>query len=309
MIDILLATYNGEKYLSEQIESIFDQTFVDWKLLIHDDGSKDNTVSIIKAYQEKYPEKIIFLDDKMQTGGAKNNFSYLLEYSNAEYIMFCDQDDVWFRDKIESTYTAMKREECKRPDIPLLVHTDLEIVDKQLKCLHKSFLNYIGLDPSLGMKINYLLCQNCVTGCTVLINKKLKEICGKIPKDALMHDWWLALVASCFGNIIFVNKQTLAYRQHEFNTLGAQKFNLKTLCRGGFRYVKNKFKILDLTIKQAKAFMINYSDISPYNANIDIIKEYVHIKEKSFLARKRILVHYAFFRQGYMKNILWLLMV
>ena len=108
-IYILLATYNGEKYLKEQLDSLFEQTNQHWTLWIHDDNSKDNTISIIKEYQSKYPNKIKFLDDNISTGGAKENFTYLLENIDDDYehIMFCDQDDVWLEDKIDITLKKM----------------------------------------------------------------------------------------------------------------------------------------------------------------------------------------------------------
>ena len=108
-IYILLATYNGEKYLKEQLDSLFEQTNQHWTLWIHDDNSKDNTVNIIKKYKSKYPDQIEFLDDDISTGGAKENFTYLLDNINDDYdyIMFCDQDDVWLEDKIEITLKKM----------------------------------------------------------------------------------------------------------------------------------------------------------------------------------------------------------
>ena len=106
MIYILLATYNGEEYIKEQIESLLHQTYQHWTLIIHDDNSSDNTVNIIKEYVKKYPEKIIFIDDDISTGGAKENFAYLLNKidKNFDYLMFCDQDDVWLNNRIKLFY-------------------------------------------------------------------------------------------------------------------------------------------------------------------------------------------------------------
>ena len=127
MIYILLATYNGEKYFSEQIESLLSQTYQDWKLWIHDDGSKDNTVKIIKDYANKYPEKIVFLDDDISCGGAKENFTYVLNNidKNFDYIMFCDQDDLWLPNRIELFLNEVKIQEKNNPNLPLVSFSDL----------------------------------------------------------------------------------------------------------------------------------------------------------------------------------------
>lgn len=306
-IDILMATYNGEKYLSAQIDSILKQTHANWKLLIHDDGSNDKTVDIIKEYCSKYPEKIEFIDDSIKTSGAKNNFLHLLRFSNAEYIMFCDQDDVWFEDKIELTYKKMQENEGKYPNSPLLIHTDLQVVDKNLSILHKSFIDFIGLDAKKGEKLNYLICQNCITGCTIMINKPLLKLCALIPKEALMHDWWLGLIGSCFGKIIFIDKPTLAYRQHENNTLGAKKFGFKVLLKGGRHYMKYKLNIGFLAMRQAQAFTDVYGIELQKRPEYDLFTTYAKLNHYNYFQRKYLIIKYGFWRQGFFRNMIWFL--
>ena len=108
MIDILMATYNGEKYIEEQIISILKQSVCDWNLIIQDDCSNDKTVDIIKKYAERYPDKIKYYLRKHQSGSAYKNFFSMIKYSNAEYVMFADQDDVWKEDKIEKQVSFLE---------------------------------------------------------------------------------------------------------------------------------------------------------------------------------------------------------
>jgi len=225
-IYILLATYNGEKYLREQLDSLFRQTYQNWILWIHDDNSEDNTVNIIKEYKKKYPDKIIFLDDNVSTGGAKENFAYLLNSidDNFDYLMFCDQDDVWLEDKIEVTLNKMLELEKENPDKPILVHTDLKVVDDKLNIISDSMFKYQKVNLNNQYDLKKLVVENVVTGCTMMLNKKLVNIVKEIPKEAVMHDWWIAIMTlKMEGIIYFLNKSTVLYRQHSLNIVGARK--------------------------------------------------------------------------------------
>ena len=134
MIEILLATYNGEKYLEEQLASIENQTYKNWRLRVHDDQSVDATWRILKDFQKKHgEEKVILKKNIPASGGSKNNFIGLIQASDADYMMCCDQDDVWHKDKIEKTYRRMRQMEKRYgKDLPLLVYTDLKVVDSDL---------------------------------------------------------------------------------------------------------------------------------------------------------------------------------
>jgi len=178
MIDILLSTYNGITYLREQIESILNQSFADWYLIIRDDGSMDDTAVVIDEYCKQYPQKIKKITDNLGNLGVIRSFEILLENSTANYIMFCDQDDYWLPDKIYISFNKIKQMENQfGNNIPLLVHTDLKVVDKNRNLISESLWKYTKLKPEiLDANIYYMSLCNCVTGCTVLINKKAKEI-------------------------------------------------------------------------------------------------------------------------------------
>jgi glycosyltransferase involved in cell wall biosynthesis len=225
MIDILLATCNGEKYLSQQIDSIITQTYKDWQLLIRDDLSSDNTVKTIKNYTHKYPDKIRLIEDNKGHLGLVRNFEALLESAQSEYIMFCDQDDVWLSNKIELTLNTMKAAEQTWPNTPLLVHTDLKVVDETLNPIAESFWKLHRISPESDCLLKKIIYRNIVTGCTVMINKKAKEISMPFPPEANIHDWWIALNAAKYGKIIHTDTPTVLYRQHAANIVGARKYN------------------------------------------------------------------------------------
>lgn len=232
VIYILLATYNGEKYIREQLESLLGQTYQDWILWIHDDGSKDATLNIIKEYEEKLPNKIKFLNDGLRCCGAKQNFTHLLSSidDNFNYIMFCDQDDVWLENKIEITLNKMIEVENRNQNKPIIIHTDLKVVDEGLNTIADSYFIYQKIKPQWSKDFNISLVQNSVTGCTMMINKKAKEISLPIGNNAIMHDWWILLkVLQNNGVVEYIDKPTILYRQHSFNDTGAKGFSFRKL--------------------------------------------------------------------------------
>lgn len=224
-IAILLATYNGELYLRQQLASIEAQTNTNWVVFIHDDGSTDRTKEIIHEYVMSNPSKFKYIEGPA-TGSAKNNFFFLLSKVDAPFYMFCDQDDVWNVDKIQITHGKMNGAEA---DKPCLVFTELTVVDSQCKVIAERMSEYQQLD-CINTSINRLLMQNAVTGCTMEINRSLRDMMLQYRniKSIIMHDWWGALIASLFGSIEFVSQPTIYYRQHGSNSVGALAIHSKS---------------------------------------------------------------------------------
>lgn len=255
MIYILLATYNGEKYIREQLESLLEQTYQDWILWIHDDGSKDGTLNIIKEYEEKLPNKIKFLNDGLRCGGAKQNFTHLLNSidNNFDYIMFCDQDDVWLDAKIETTLNQMIEVENSNQNKPIIIHTDLQVVDEELNIIADSYFIYQKIKPQWSKDFNISLVQNSVTGCTMMINKKAKIISLPIGNNAIMHDWWILLKVLLHGGVVeHINKSTILYRQHSSNDTGAKGFSYTKLLNKMNSFKKYKKMSDDLNISKSR---------------------------------------------------------
>lgn len=229
-VDILLSTYNGELYLHEQINSILVQTFTSWTLLIRDDGSTDNTRKIISDYCLKNPGKIIEIIDNRGNVGASLSFSFLLEQSKSEYIMFCDQDDVWLQDKVEITLNEILLLKDRNENIPLMVFTDLCVTNDNLDLLHDSFMEKQKLFPDVVNDIHKILALNVVAGCTIMINKAAKKVVFPFPKF-IVHDHWMAVNIVYFGRCKYLDKITILYRQHGLNVYGAFKVNYKYFFR------------------------------------------------------------------------------
>lgn len=304
MIELLMATYNGEKFIAEQIESLLNQSFQDFKVLIHDDGSTDKTVQIIKEYVEKYPGKIIFVEDNIKTGGAKNNFQHLLEMSTEKYVMLCDQDDYWEKEKIEKAIEIIKKSE-KESDMPILCHGDLKVADGELNIKSMSMFDMQKLDKR-KKELRDLLVQNNVTGCTVIMNRALVKKCREMPKEAIMHDWWYGLVAAAFGKVEYIGDAGIKYRQHGNNTEGAK--NLKNpiyLLRKLFDR-KNVKRTLQETYRQAKAFNEIYGG-SMEKEKKEILDAYISMENKGKLKKYRIIKKYGFMKSGMARKLGYIL--
>ena len=225
-VDILMATYNGERFVGEQIESIQSQSYVNWRLLVSDDCSIDGTLDVVRRYAER-DNRIHVVSEGLKHGGAKENFFALMSCSDAPYFMFCDQDDVWLTEKVGKSLAKLQGLEREHgADTPLLVFCDMKVVDERLSVISDSFERFESLDPQ-RTELKYVLAQAVGAGCTFLMNRALVQRALKCCDLGAvnMHDWWVALVAAAFGSISFVDEPLSLYRQHGGNEVGASKFS------------------------------------------------------------------------------------
>ncbi len=307
MVDILMATYNGEKYIKEQLQTILDQSCKECKLIIHDDGSTDNTVKLIKEVMERYPERIQYIEDGVRTGGAKNNFFHLLKFSTAKYIMFADQDDVWQQNKVENALNCIKKYEKQLGEIPLMGYSDLVVVDEKLQVINKSFFDMQALSGERNA-FNNILVQNIVTGCTVIFNRELLVLCKEMPKEAIMHDWWMALIAAGCGKLFLMKNRDILYRQHGNNTEGAKDCkNPMYLAKKLLEPAKIKKSMLDTRL-QAKAFK-NILGEKLNEKNRNILNKYIMLDSQSKLERLRTIKKFDFEKNGFIKKIVQKIMI
>lgn len=226
-VAILMSTYNGEKYLQEQIKSIQAQTNHSWHLYIRDDGSSDNTVQLLSKIADE-DERITFVnEDSQQNVGVIHSFMTLLRQTSARYYMFSDQDDYWLPDKVDRAIKTVSNYDNQ--NIPVCYHTELQEVDAALKPIGLMKNGRVWSDSL------HFLFGNCVTGCTMLINQSLKDklILSQLDENKIMmHDWWFALVASVFGKVIYDPKPSIKYRQHSDNVVGgADSQSVKSLIK------------------------------------------------------------------------------
>lgn len=222
-IAILLATYNGEKYLREQLDSLLSQTYQDWHLYVHDDGSQDDTVATLNSFASAHPDKMTILDYP-PTGGPCNNFLSMMNRVEARYYMFCDQDDVWLPQKIERSIYEIHQIELAHPQKPIVAYTDLQIVDESLAPLSPSMWEHAGIFPQYIRTFADCGGHTAIaTGCTMLFNRQAKAVVGDFSTSkALMHDIWVCLCVLKSGGLLKgIEDKTVLYRQHGTNTLGA----------------------------------------------------------------------------------------
>jgi glycosyltransferase involved in cell wall biosynthesis len=223
-VEVLLATFNGARFLREQIDSIFAQDYGNVRVLARDDGSSDGTVAILGQYAERFPGRFRVMPAGVASGSPKSNFLLLMKASTADYICFSDQDDVWLPDKVSRTKQAMDQLESRwGTRVPLLVFTDLHVVDDKLKTLHKSFWTCMRIDPGDIARSAQLMVRSVVTGCTGMLNRQLLELSLRMPEEAYMHDRWISWLASFMGKASIVNAQTVLYRQHDRNVVGVDR--------------------------------------------------------------------------------------
>lgn len=220
-VDIVLATFNGEKYLAQQLNSVIAQTHKNWRLIVSDDGSSDSTFAILTEFSKKDP-RIIIVNTQRQ-GGVVANFAKALSFVIADYVMFCDQDDVWLNDKLYLMLDKLMKVEANiGKQTPVLGFSDLSLVDRDLSKISPSLYNAGNLNPYNNLDYRFLLWRSTVFGCTVIFNAALYQKAMPIPSGVPMHDQWFALLASLRGKIFYVPKQTIMYRLHESNVVGGR---------------------------------------------------------------------------------------
>lgn len=297
---VLLATYNGENYIHAMVDSVLAQDYQDVKIILSDDNSKDSSPAILDDYAAKYPDRVIHYRSGMRFGCAQKHFMHLLsKFHDAPYIMFCDQDDVWHSDKIRKTLETMKQVEAGEA-VPAMVHTDLRVVDKELKEMSPSFWSHSDLDGS-RLALNQLLVQNVVTGCTMMINNALAQLaCREIPGDAmLMHDWWLALLASACGRTGFLKEATIDYRQHGNNSVGAKNVRSAGYLLQRLRSKKMR-KALSDAAAQAAAFGACYGDLLMPEQK-ELIEAFASTQSAGLLRRDQIYIGHNLLKHGFVR--------
>lgn len=306
-IDILLATYNGEKYLDQQIISIIEQQYSNWNLIIRDDGSTDSTLQILSKYVQSYPEKIQLLDDALGRLGPSGSFDKLLHCSTAPYVAFCDQDDVWLPDKLLLLKQRMlQTENIHGHEVPVLVHSDLEVVDDRADKLADSLWVYQKINPTKMQSLERLLVQNCVTGCATMANRSLVDCALPIPHSAIMHDWWFALLAVSLGKIENVDVATVKYRQHAGNDTGAKKWGIRFVLTAILKSRKQYRKNIQKRREQARA-LIESGRLDAEQS--EIVSRYIGLFAYNWLYRRMVVIRMGFYKYGFIRNIALMLWI
>jgi hypothetical protein len=306
LIEVLLATYNGEKFLDEQLDSLFAQTWKNIRILVNDDGSSDDTQKILYRYAARYPG-YLWIEHNLQQKGPCGNFDALMKRSTAKYVAFCDQDDVWCETKLAHCMDVLKTIEMKYgSSLPVLVYTDLKLSSSDGSIHSQSHWERSRVRPEKACFRN-LLAQNLVTGCTMIANRSLIDLALPIPvAEVIMHDYWLALIASAFGILEPIHKKTVTYRQHADNVVGAAGGLSWTERLSRIQHDGELEKWLAAAAAQSAAFLDRFGATLPQKSKLALISM-THLPASSWLHRNLSLLRHKIKRTGTLNHLQFLL--
>jgi hypothetical protein len=296
-VDILLATFNGARFLPELLRSIEAQTYPRWRLIARDDGSTDLSSAIIEEFARRHGDRAGVLHDEGGQLGACGNFAALLQVSDAPYFMFCDQDDVWLPEKITDLLCSLRQAEARRGgETPLLAHSDLVLVDEALQLLHRSYWRHSRvLDPAAQRPAIRLMLRNYVTGSAMIGNAALRRAALPIPREARMHDWWTALIAAALGEVVEHGAPTTLYRQHQSNELGAQSRHPLALM---WQFIRSPLDAIQSTQEQIQKAQLQAAALEAAHGRSmcteasTSVSEFARLRHRSWWQRKRFLARY-----------------
>jgi rhamnosyltransferase len=214
LISIVMGTYQGESYLSAQIQSILSQTCPDWELIISDDGSTDRTREIAKRFSDSDTRIRVFSNSERL--GVRLNFLNALKQTRGDLLCFCDQDDVWRQDKLEILLQLLEQSPAN-----MLAYSDLEVCDENLNPIYSSFWKMSAIRPVKGKLDERILFKNLTPGCSMMFRRAVAEKMVSLGSEApLLHDH-LAFITSCgMGKAVYTRKKLVKYRQHSRNVIG-----------------------------------------------------------------------------------------
>jgi rhamnosyltransferase len=282
-IHILLSTYNGEQFLAEQIQSIQQQTVQDWKLLIRDDGSTDRTREIIREFVAQDSRIHWINENESKNLGVIKSFHNLAQFEEADVYFFSDQDDVWLPQKLELSLAEARKYPA---EMPLLVYMDLTVVNQDLEVLSSSMIR--SQSGHANTELVQELTENTVTGGVAMVNHALIQLWNQ-TEDILMHDWYLALLATAFGKLVYIDQPGELYRQHEHNVLGARTWSkrIKKWLRPSLLF-RMYWDLIERSQTQA-AFLLDM----PLSAEKrEMVSAFVTIMDKPMLKRWQLLRQY-----------------
>lgn len=304
MIYIIMCTYNGEKYISEQLESIKENTMKDWELYIIDDQSTDNTLQIVKTFKNRYSNKVHIEINEERRGSVQNFLKAIWkvgrQMTDNDFLMLCDQDDVWNTDKIRKTLDGMYELIYNYGNsIPLLVCTDVTVVDAKMNIINESFrkMNHYGIKK---LDFSHLMMENKVQGCTTMMNKCMALMVHRLPTKATMHDGWLALIAAGFGRIKYIDRPTMRYRQHDNNVQGSIEFK-EDVKKKFFNLGRQRQIVMDTT-SQIKEFLEIYEDEISDSIK-EMAKAFATLPQQNFIQKRYNIIKYHMWKSGILRNI------
>lgn len=308
-ICILLSTYNGEKYIKELLNSVLNQSVNNYKTLVRDDGSIDHTQELLNEFKSNFPDVIFSIKDNKGNLGPRDSFFELLKHADGNYFLYCDQDDIWYENKIKVMVQKMESIERKYgKEMPLLVFSDMNIIDEKGFEIHKSFLKYSKF--RISDITNGLLC-GFIPGCSMAFNDAAKKAYFSAPSYRL-HDTHLYLMVYLLGKIEYIPEPLMAYRIHGNNTIGLKK-------KPSYHVLVKDFVKYIFQSKNYRQIILN-----DYFKHIDCIKGSVgkdllnakevydleRVNELSYLERKKwYFKHFKPFHNSFFEGLIQLILI
>jgi len=301
-LTILMATYNGARYLEKQLDSILNQRYPHWELIIRDDQSTDDTVNIIKAYCEK-DDRIQCIQYGSAHGTACRNFSALFDWAyenNKGYILFADQDDIWLDHKLERSLAGLlKNESIHGTDFPLLCYSNLSFIDEEDHRVEA----HLPLPPRLSLQV--LINENYAWGCTMILNRAAVQKIKHIPTESVNHDYYAALVIAAFGQNILIDENLILYRQHQKNVSGnVDKMTFMSRFNRYFKDTDYMLKPLIDNYNLVHSFFNRYRN-ELQEDQVKMIHAFLHDYQKSFPALFLAMWKHKIFKIGLGKNVVY----
>ena len=294
-VDIILAAYNGAAFIKEQLDSLLAQTYTDINIHVYDDVSTDETREIVADYAASHEN--VFLHKNKKNLGLTLNFLHGVKRSDADFIMLCDQDDIWKPEKVEKTLDVMRKAVADDEKTPVLVFTDAEIYDGRTP-ENRSFVKESHYNVK-KVDLSALLIENKCIGCSVMINRPLADKLTHIPMGIRYHDWWLALIASAFGKVVYLDEMTLLYRQHGGNQVGGRSFGSYVADR--LSGITSQKKALADTYMQGELFYAVYGkELS--GKSMEVARAFAMMRSSGFIEKRMSTLRYGFTKSGLIRS-------
>ena len=302
-IAILMATFNGSRYLQDQLDSLWQQTRQDFELYVRDDGSSDETLSLLRTAAAAHPGRLHIVTSDSTRLGPKRSFLSLLQHTDAHYIALCDQDDFWLPHKLERLVDATAHAESSlTADTPVLCCSDATVADAALQPMKGTYFERHGVRVSDGrdLALSRLLFRNFAIGATTMVNSALARRCREVPAAAIMHDWWMALVATALGRAVVLTEPLILYRQHSANEIGSR---LRAVPRTWVQmegYLELSRTSAARCVAQAIAFNRHFDPLPPESARI--LEPFTSFAEQGWMRRASTLIRSRAFKPGLARN-------
>ena len=304
--DVLLATYNGQQFIGELLDSLLAQNHPDFRLVVRDDGSSDATMAILRDYQPRFGGRMDIAEDATPTGSPMLNFEKLMQRSTADHILFCDQDDVWLPNRVAASVAMLtEAEKAHGADIPVFVFNDLVAVDGKLNPLNESYWAFKKIPPSMAKSLPQCLITSPILGCSAGVNRALVQRALPIHPKAVYHDWWALHVALLFGHVAWSDEKTVLYRLHGNNASAQKRVSLLDYIRypKPFARVRNGLK---KKAQNADALLQTYRADMPDRTR-RMFEDFARISQMGFLRRRITLLKWGLVYPDFRRNIAFFL--